>query len=171
MRRLRAFSEELRAEGRGEVPEFDPLDGGEVARLLFLLEKPGPGVFRHGAGFVSRDNPDLTAAAIFRFAEEAGIDRGEAVLWNAMPWWNGTIRYTAAEWRAGVGWIEALLDLLPRLAGVALVGRPAQRARPVLEGRGLRIVESAHPSPNVRAAFPERWRDIPRRWAELKEGG
>jgi hypothetical protein len=32
----------LRAEGRGTVPEFDPRDGGVAAKVLFLMEKPGP---------------------------------------------------------------------------------------------------------------------------------
>ena len=47
------------------VPDVDPLDGGVNARLLILLETPGPRVL--GTGFVSRDNPDGTAANMFRF--------------------------------------------------------------------------------------------------------
>lgn len=39
---LNAMVTALRAEGRGAVPDFDPLDGGVGARILFLLEKPGP---------------------------------------------------------------------------------------------------------------------------------
>lgn len=38
---LRDYAAALRPDGRGTVPEFDPLDGGTNARLLFLMEKPG----------------------------------------------------------------------------------------------------------------------------------
>ncbi|MCK0165923.1 hypothetical protein MWU52_00010 [Jannaschia sp. S6380] len=30
-----------------EMPDADPLDGGTMARLLFLLENPGPGNVAH----------------------------------------------------------------------------------------------------------------------------
>jgi hypothetical protein len=50
------------------VPDFDPLDGGVNAQVLFLLEKPGPMAAedgkRAGSGFISRDNDDGTAEAI-----------------------------------------------------------------------------------------------------------
>jgi hypothetical protein len=62
-----------------EVPEFDPLDGGVEAQVLFLFEKPGPmtaelgGSKRSGSGFISRNNDDPTAEATFkvhRFLDE-----------------------------------------------------------------------------------------------------
>jgi hypothetical protein len=37
---LTAYAASLRLRGSVEVPEFDPLDGGTNARVLFLLEKP-----------------------------------------------------------------------------------------------------------------------------------
>lgn len=39
---LTDYVAKLRKRGPGEVPDFDPLDGGVNARVLFLFEKPGP---------------------------------------------------------------------------------------------------------------------------------
>ena len=57
----------------GDVPHFDPHDGGDRASCLMLLETPGPcaGAIR----FVSRDNPTATARNIARFCHAAGLDR------------------------------------------------------------------------------------------------
>ena len=165
---LAAFAAALR--DRGEVPDADPLDGGTGARLLMLLEKPGPGTSpaRGGSGFVSADTDDPTAAAVWTFSRQAEIDRRDRVIWNVVPWWNGTIAFTAAERRAGMAVLPGWLDLLPRLEVVVLVGRQAQRTSPSLMGRSLRVFQSAHPSPQVRAANPASWAAIPEVWAEAR---
>ena len=167
MRPLAAHVRDLRRSG-GFVPDLDPSDGGTGARLLLLLEKPGPGTdpARGGSGFVSVDNPDPTAEASFRFLREAGIDRSGIAVWNTCPWWNGTIRFTAAERRAGLEVLPAFLDRMPSLRAAVCVGRQAERAAPLLEGRGLRVFASAHPSGQVRAAARARWDAIPAVWRE-----
>jgi hypothetical protein len=77
---LANFAERLRRPGV-EVPDFDPLDGGIEARVLFLFEKPGPMTAVAGkgknssSGFVSRDNDDPTAEAVLNFMREAEIPR------------------------------------------------------------------------------------------------
>lgn len=164
----------LRNEGRGSVPDFDPLDGGIEARLLFLLEKPGPmtdeaRLGKSGSGFISRDNDDSTAAAVFKFMRLARIPREETLLWNVIPWWNGEIRVGKEEWREGIARLEALLDLLPRLQGVVLVGRKAARAEPAIIARGLPVWKTAHPSPRVRASYPELFQSIPQIWTEARQ--
>lgn len=79
------------------------MDGGIAARVLFLFEKPGPMTAlvgrREGSGFISRDNDDPTAEAIWQFMREAEIPREEAVLWNVIPWWNGTRAIKTEELR------------------------------------------------------------------------
>ena len=164
---LAAFAEGLRRPG-AHVPDLDPMDGGIGARLLLLLEKPGPGTdpARGGSGFVSFDNDDPTAVAGWRFARGAGIDRAGVAIWNTCPWWNGTIRFTAAERRAGLDALPAFLDLMPALRAAVCVGRQAERAAPMLRGRGLATFASAHPSPQVRAAARARWEEIPLVWRE-----
>ena len=158
---LAAYAAGLRRPGV-LVPDFDPLDGGAAARVLFLLEKPGPGI--HPGGFVSRDNDTPTAAAIRAFMREAGLPRGETVLWNVVPWWNGTTAVSGTERVVGRQALAGLLPLLPGLDTAVLVGRTAGAAREVLGG--LRVLASAHPSPQVRAGFRARWDAIPEVWRQ-----
>lgn len=169
---LAAYAARLRDRPGIEVPDFDPLDGGIDARILFLLEKPGPMAslarrIRQGSGFVSRDNDGATAQTMLRFMLEAALPRRDTVIWNAIPWWNGTIAVTAAERSAGLQELGNLLALLPRLHTAVLVGRTAARARPVLNG--LRVLESAHPSPQVRAGYRAMWDAIPEVWRQAAQ--
>ena len=167
MRALAGYCAALRRPGI-EVPDLDPLDGGTGARLLLLLEKPGPKTSpaRGGTGFVSFDNPDPTARASRGFAEEAGIAREDRVVWNVCPWWNGTTAFGSAEGRAGVAELPRFLDLLPSVRVAVCVGRRAEAARALLEDRGVRVFASAHPSGQVRASYRERWNAIPTVWRE-----
>jgi hypothetical protein len=156
----------LRSRGLGKVPDFDPHDGGVEARMLFLLEKPGPMTVE--SGFISRNNDDPTAEAILNFMQIAGIPRELTILWNVIPWWNGTRKVTAEELRQGIGCVTELISMLPKLSVVVLVGQKAGRARRYLESTGLHLTTSAHPSPIVRAALPKRWNAIPSEWAKAR---
>ena len=164
---LTAYVESLRAQDRGLVPDFDSRDGGVDARLLLLLEKPGPRPPGLGAGFVSRDNPTPTAACIRAGMAAAGVPREGTIIWNAVPWWNGTMRVYAAEKRAGADELQGLLALLPRLRSVVLAGSVAQAvASPVFKERHVEVFRCVHPSPNARAgpASSEAWRRLPEIW-------
>ena len=155
---LRDYACMLRAEGRGTVPDFDPMDGGVGAAVLFLMEKPGPMTDdtalagRIGSGFISRDNDDPTAEATFRFMAAAGIDRQLTITWNTAPWWNGTRAVTRDEITAGIQRLGLLFDLLPNLRVVVSVGSKARKASSLAAARGLPFVVSAHPSPINRAS-------------------
>ena len=168
------YTSKLREMGYGEVPEFDPLDGGIEALALFLFEKPGPMTAnsssgrRIGSGFISRNNDDPTAEATFNFMRTAGIPRGKTIIWNVIPWWNGTRKVTGAELGEGERCVKELLDLLPKLRAVVFVGQNAAKARCHLTDTGLALFSSDHPSPLVRAKFPERWRAIPSDWSKIK---
>ena len=170
---LTAYAAKLRERGSVEVPDFDPLDGGVTARVLFLFEKPGPmtaekgSARRPGSGFISRNNDDPTAAATFHFMQQAGIPRQLTVTWNVVPWWNGNRKVTAAELREGVRCVRDLISLLPELCTVVMVGRKAAPAKSYLETTRLALSASDHPSPLVRASLPERWKAIPSQWAEV----
>ncbi|MFC3168507.1 hypothetical protein [Paracoccus fontiphilus] len=108
---LAEYVDSLRAEDRGYVPDFDPLDGGVDAEILFLLEKPGPKTdpANGGSGFISRDNDDPTAEAICRFMELAQVPRRASLIWNAIPWCNGTTDVSPAERREGMLRLGALM--------------------------------------------------------------
>ncbi|VUD73785.1 hypothetical protein MET9862_04405 [Methylobacterium symbioticum] len=156
---LRALARRIAAERGAPVPDPDPLDGGVAARLLLLLETPGPAIFR--TGFVSRDNATGTAANLFRFLAEAGIARSDTVIWNAVPWvihaegaLNRAPRRT--ELRAAEPYLAPLLDRLPDLAVVVLAGRFAGEARGAITHLrpALPVVDVPHPSPTYVCTAP-----------------
>ncbi|WP_242560012.1 MULTISPECIES: uracil-DNA glycosylase [Pandoraea] len=157
-----------------EFPDFDPMDGGTDANLLFLFEKPGPMTSpqhkRKGSGFISRDNNDPTAEATFLFMQDAGIDRKRTVLWNTIPGWNGKREIAAGETGAGIEELTNLLSLLPRVNTVVLVGNKAQRAESLIRQAGLRTIKSAHPGPLVKGPNRAMWDQIPRQWAQALSG-
>ena len=171
---LTEYAETLRKMGYGEVPQFDPLDGGIEALALFLFEKPGPMTSnsksdkRLGSGFISRNNDDPTAEATFNFMRTAGIPREQTIIWNVIPWWNGKRKVTGSELNAGVRRVKEMIGLLPKLRAVVFVGQKAAKARPRLMDTGLDLFSSYHPSPLVRATHPERWHTIPSDWAKIR---
>ncbi|MDQ0470213.1 uracil-DNA glycosylase [Labrys wisconsinensis] len=148
---LERWREELEERGR-RLPHFDPLDGGADARLLILLETPGPG--DAPVRFVSRDNKTGTARNLRHFLGVAAIPRRETVLWNAVPWIvhspgdkNRPLR--EAEIAEGLKTVPGLMDRLPRLEVVLLAGRIAQRSAETITARrpGLAVHTMPHPSP------------------------
>jgi hypothetical protein len=140
---LAEYATKLRRQNLGEVPDFDPLDGGVEARVLFLFEKPGPMTdatganSRRGSGFISRDNDDPTAEATFNFMCKADLPRHYTLIWNVIPWWNGTRKITRAELDRGMVRLKDLIGLLPKLRSVVLVGRKSRKGAAPFRRRGL----------------------------------
>lgn len=133
------------------IPDFDPLDGGVDARVLFLLEAPGPKAI--ASGFVSRNNPDETAKNFFVLNAAAGIDRRSTVVWNAVPWYIGSgsrIRPARRDdVREADSWLVELLGHLPRLRFVVFVGLKARHAEGVVHATrpDVALMTMPHPSP------------------------
>jgi G:T/U-mismatch repair DNA glycosylase len=98
------------------------------------------------------------------FMQQAAIPRELTIIWNVIPWWNGTRAVTKSELQNGASRVNELIHLLPRLRTVVLVGRKAAAAKSHLEPTGLPIFTSCHPSPLVRASRPEMWNAIPSEW-------
>jgi hypothetical protein len=163
--RLTDYVANLRKRNLGDVPDFDPLDGGVDACVLFLFEKPGPMTIR--SGFISRNNDDGTAEAIYNFMKEARIPRKSTVIWNVVPWWNGTRKMRAQELDDGNACVRELISELPALCAVVMVGNKAAEAKPFLETTSLALFRSSHPSRVVKAIFPSRWKAIPSEWARV----
>lgn len=172
---LQALAERISAsrDAPDGVPRFDPLDGGINARVLLLQEAPGPRAV--GSGFISFDNPDQTAANARHACESAGLSRLDVVRWNAVPWYLGNeegtkIRpATREDVKRAEPWLAELLELLPRLEVVVLMGKNAQRLAPVIEriGPHLRVEKTSHCSPlalntsrDRRPALIEKLRDV-----------
>ncbi|MCZ2074440.1 MAG: uracil-DNA glycosylase [Bryobacterales bacterium] len=166
VRRLR-----IRVGSQATIPYFDPWDGGVNAKVLFLLEAPGPKA--RNSGFVSMNNPDQTARNLFELSREAGLDRRDMVTWNAVPWYIGTgsrIRPANAEDVArGAESLAELLSLLSRLRAVVLLGRKAQRVECCVHevSRRLRIFRSPHPSPKFVNRKRENRGELLRCWREV----
>ena len=133
------------------IPYFDPWDGGINAEVLFLLEAPGPKASQ--SGFISRNNPDETARNFFELNQQTGIDRKRTVVWNVVPWYIGSgsrIRpANAIDIDKGTESLGELLQLLPKLRAIVLVGQKARKAKSHIKKLApeLAILESPHPSP------------------------
>lgn len=152
-----------RRECGNAVPYFDPLDGGVKARVLFLLEAPGPKAI--ASGFVSRNNPDETAKNMFNLLRGARLERKETVLWNIVPWFVGTNGKIAPvklrDLRAAQPYLLELLEKLPKLEAIVLLGNNAQNGWRKLEhGTRWKVFESPHPSPVVFATKRDAWNQI-----------
>lgn len=134
------------------IPWFDPCDGGIEARILFILEKPGPGPQRGGVDFVSQDNKDPTAQRIKGGLEKLGVDRSQVAFWNAVPAWNGKIRIVAAELDQGALQVQEVLQLMPSVRSLVLAGEKAKDvfSRMTLAGFQLpthvKVFFSPHPA-------------------------
>lgn len=148
--------------GGNSVPWFDPDSGGGHAEVLLLFEAPGArsvgpgplGPTRPGSGFISPDNDDDSAAAVFELEREAGLPRDRILHWNIVPWYVGDgarIRAVNASDRAEAGpWLAELLELLGGLRVVILCGDAARRGWDEYSGPrplDLRVVRCPHPSP------------------------
>jgi len=158
---LTEFVERIRRERRcgDAVPFFDPADGGVEARCLFVLEAPGPKAVE--SGFISRNNPDESAKNFFLLNAATGLPRGLTISCNIVPWFigqDGKIRQ-ATQRDVDEGWpyLLQLLDMLPKLQVIVLVGGKAQRVRPRLEAMGVSIpmLDCPHPSPQFVNRKPE----------------
>ncbi|PHS28129.1 MAG: hypothetical protein COA84_02460 [Robiginitomaculum sp.] len=148
---LTQFVDELKKElGAGVgIPYFDPLDGGINARLLWVLETPGPKAV--GTNFVSRDNPDLTAKNTSIIFKKTGIKKEDTVLWNVVPWNLSTEEENqnpnAAEIRRGIPYLLRLIKILPKLEAVVLCGNSAKRAaQSIRESTKLKVFKTYHPA-------------------------
>jgi uracil-DNA glycosylase len=143
-----------------EVPNFDPNNGNEVARFLFLLEAPGPKAIE--TGFISFDNPDETARNFKRQLTSAGINRKDIALWNVVPWYLGNASQTkisaatSQDVKRTLHYLKELLGLLSNLECIVLVGAAARKSHVYLsQHTKLRILSCHHPSPRAINISPE----------------
>ena len=144
---------------RYHIPDFDPCAGGIQARILFLLEAPGPRAKE--SGFVSSNNPDPTARNLWHLIHDAGIDRADTLIWNIVPWYVGTGKHilpvNSTDIRQALPYLQELLSLLPRLEMIVLVGKKAQRAKPqILLLTSIEIRHTDHMSATVFNVWPDK---------------
>lgn len=142
-----------------EVPGFDPANGNESARILFLFEAPGPGAVK--SGIVSFENNDPSARNFKKQLGAAGILREQIAVWNTVPWYIGAVerrRIRAAartDIDAGIKHLGPVLRAMPNLEFVVLMGAVARRAHVFLSRTtSARIVSCHHTSARVHASNP-----------------
>jgi len=155
---LRDWAGSLQRRRGAVVPFVDPAEAGTDARVLMLMEAPGPMTNRDnrrpGSGFISVDNDDGTAANAWRTRDAAGLDEHLVLVWNIVPWYLGPakVKPSASDRREGAAELVDLMRLLPRLEVVLLSGRHAQRGwnehvRP--KDPPVAVLETWHPSPQT----------------------
>lgn len=173
---LKEYTEQLRKKNLGEIPNFDPMDGGKEAGILFLFEKPGPmTALDGGSGFISRNNDDPTAENTFKIMSAAGIPRKITCTWNLVPGWNKTTKVKAQERIAGRECLRDLINILPKLKVIVLVGNTAKSAKkkleemPIIIERCIEIRTSYHPAKRVENRYPEKFATIKIDWANAYE--
>ena len=144
--------EELTA--KGWLPYIPPMYGGINARLLSLLRDPGPktreGV---GSGFLSMENDDASAEAIYEYCSRAGIQAADMVPWNAYPWYINR-KPNRLELDEAMEPLRRVIELLPRLLVVMVHGdtakqmwrRFAKRYENETSKLNLRVIETYHTS-------------------------
>ena len=126
---LNALVRRWRGRGRA-VPWFDPDGGGTGARVLLLLESPGPATMALGErGFSSEDNPDPTARVLRAAREASPLRAVDCLRWNVVPWALGTPEAwrnpRAADLAEAGPALAEVLQLVPRLRVVVPLGTAA----------------------------------------------
>ncbi len=120
------------AEGRrrGEVPYVDPDTGGINARMLVLLDNPSTKAeSTSGSGLLSLDNNDRTARNCREAYARHGVDWGDVVHWNVVPFPVAGVKNggsTTTERARAAGWTREVVNLLPKLEIVLLLGGSAR---------------------------------------------
>ncbi len=124
-------------------------------RYLVLVRKPGPmtsvaggGVWLHPA---EQQRPDRQAA--FGFMKQADLPRNRTISLDIIPGWERQDRDQEQDDEGGYAWRRGAKELpstYSEVATIVLVGKRAQRAKPLVESLGLKIFVSAHPSYGTR---------------------
>ena len=143
-----------------EIPHFDPQNGNEKARVLFILEAPGRKAVK--SGLISFENPDQSARNFREQLKKANIKRSEIALWNIVPWYLGDsnkIRPAGVrDIKMALKYLSQLIKNLSDLKFIVLVGEKARRAHVYLSHKtDVMILSCHHPSPKVQRIF---WRRL-----------
>lgn len=117
VRRLNELVERWRlggSTGSRFVPWFDPDGAGTSARVLLLMEAPGPRTVAAGdLGFSSLDNDDATTRQVRRALSPSGLDPAHCLRWNVVPW-----ALTSSEGRRRSPRVDDLEDARPALSAL-----------------------------------------------------
>jgi uracil-DNA glycosylase len=153
---LDAFVEDLRSKRQDprDVPGFDPTNGNINAKVLLVLEAPGPRAVKSKR--VSIENEDPTARNLKKLLTKTDLKPEDLIIWNVVPWYCGNDEKTkivppsSKDLTAGIGFLCQLIGLLPNLKSVVLVGGTARKAHVRLSATtDARILSCHHMSQRV----------------------
>ena len=137
-----------------EVPGFDPQNGNEAARFLFVLEAPGPKAV--ASKIISLDNKDQTAKNFRTQLTDAGIRPADIAVWNVVPWYLGNKELSkirgakSTDVKKGLQYLTQVVAAIKNLECIVLVGGAARQAHIHLShNTTARILSCHHPSPKV----------------------
>jgi hypothetical protein len=134
----------------GAVPYANPDGGGIGARVLLLLNDPGPKAVVNGggSGMLTIDNDDPTSRQQRKAVRETGLRLATAVHWNGIPW-PVAASSRSGQVRHGAVALAELLELLPDLRGMVTLGRFARQvwAQTRSSGRWGHLAHAAGPHP------------------------
>lgn len=143
-----------------EVPEFDPENGNENAKFLFLLEAPGPKAIK--TGLISLNNPDPSARNFKTQLNQAGINKKDLAIWNVVPWYIGNDNKTAIrpaksdDIEISIKYLKLIIAAMKSLKCIVLVGGAARKTHIVLSAMTTaRIFSCHHPSAKVMNTNPK----------------
>ena len=115
--RLNELAEQWRLEGPSTsrfVPWFDPDGAGTRAKVLLLMEAPGPRTVAAGdLGFSSLDNDDPTTRQVHRALTASKLDPAHCLRWNVVPW-----ALTGPDGRRRSPRVDDLEDARPALSAL-----------------------------------------------------
>ncbi|MDN4506627.1 hypothetical protein [Dietzia maris] len=115
---------------RGLVPYVDPQMGGVDAEVLALLDNPSTKAEAGtGSGLLSLENNDGSARFCAERYNDFGLAPGRVVHWNVAPAPIAGVKNgqsSPAERVRGARWLHELLELLPNLRVVLLMGDNAR---------------------------------------------
>jgi len=139
--------------GSDGVPDFDPDGGSEASEYLFLLEAPGPkSLANKGSGIISISNEDPTARRLKEQLDQAGFQKGEVVVWNIVPWYlgdDGGIESASVDnIREARPYLDALIEAMPKLKYVVLVGQKARHSFVYLSSHSRFVILGLHHTSN-----------------------
>ncbi len=137
-----------------EVPGFDPDNGNEKAKFLFLLEAPGPGAIE--TGIISFNNPDPSARNFKKQLSVAGVRKEDIAIWNVVPWYLGNTSKTAirsaksTDIEVALKYLNQIIATMQNLRCIVLVGGAARKSHIALSGiTSASIFSCHHPSAKV----------------------
>lgn len=151
---INRFVDELgRLDDAGHPPYVAPFYSGVSAPALAILRDPGPRAGGDsGSGFLCVENNDSTAERQLQFFAGAGIDARDVVPWNAYPWYINA-KPTPKQLTDGTEPLRRIIDLLPSLKVVLLLGGDARRAwklftrvhQQLIDAHGITALTTFHP--------------------------